>query len=377
MALFPKTGAAPEPGVARLQMPATLREAVVAQLRTAIVAGELAPGALLKDAELAAQLGLSTTPVREALMQLAAEGLVEIEPNRLKRVTPIDLDAMVELFEVQSRLWGLGYVWGAPRIGPDELAHLQRVYAEHAAAIERGDNAVAIAAAHAFHRVFMEASGNRELLRVSLDRLALIQRFVRLRAPWLISLEGLAQHRAMLDALDRGDVQKTIALYEDTSAVLSNVARELRDLKIKSEEKIMTQNTQKLSLEDERDIAAVIVRYGSGIDSRNWALFRSCFADDVHADYGQFGTWNGCEEFAAAMEKTHEPMGMTLHRMSNIVIAAIAGGAKVRTYVDAVLCAKEADGAFRQGIGYYDDELIKTGEGWRIKNRQFNSVRIF
>lgn len=229
MALFPDIGAAPESGVSRLQIPATLREAVVAQLRTAIVAGELAPGTLLKDAELAAQLGLSATPVREALMQLAAEGLIEIEPNRLKRVTPIDLDAMVELFEVQSRLWGLGYAWGAPRIGASELAQLHRIYAEHAEAIQKHDTGAAIAAAHAFHRVFMEASGNRELVRVSLDRLALIQRFVRLCAPWLISAEGLEQHREMLDALDRGEVQRTITLYEDTSAVLADVARQLRD----------------------------------------------------------------------------------------------------------------------------------------------------
>ena len=229
MALSPDTGLAPASGVARLQMPATLREAVVAQLRTAIVAGELAPGTLLKDAELAARLGLSATPVREALMQLAAEGLIEIEPNRLKRVTPIDLDAMVELFEVQNRLWGLGYAWGAPRIGAVELAQLHGIYVEHDTALAKHDTGAAIAAAHAFHRVFMEASGNRELLRVSLDRLALIQRFVRLRAPWLISAQGLAQHREMLDALDRGDFQKTIALYEETSAVLANVARELRD----------------------------------------------------------------------------------------------------------------------------------------------------
>jgi len=210
-------------------MPATLREAVVAQLRLAIVAGDLAPGTLLKDAELAKQLGLSATPVREALVQLAGEGLVQIEPNRLKRVTPIDLDAMIELFEVQSRLWGLGYAWGAPRVGAIELAHLRAIYAEHAAAIARGDNTAAIGAAHAFHRVFMEASGNRELVRVSLDRLALIQRFVRLCAPWLISPQGLEQHREMLDAVAGGEAQKAIALYEATSAVLANVARELRD----------------------------------------------------------------------------------------------------------------------------------------------------
>lgn len=219
----------PESGLTRLQMPTTLREAIVEQLRKAIIAGELAPGTLLKDSELAAQLGLSTTPVREALVQLAGEGLVEIEPNRLKRVTPIDLDAIVELLEVQSQLWQLGYVWGAPRVGPAQLQRLREVHAAHAAAIARGDTAEVIAAAPEFHRVMVEASGNRELMRVSLDRMALIRRFVTLCAPWLATAEALDHHQKMLEALERGDAAAAIAAYEDISSVLVDAAKALRD----------------------------------------------------------------------------------------------------------------------------------------------------
>src|ERR1700728_355108 len=65
-------------GLARLSMPMTRHQAAVVQLRDAIVCGALAPGEHLKDLEIAAQLGLSSTPVREALVQLAAEGLVQI-----------------------------------------------------------------------------------------------------------------------------------------------------------------------------------------------------------------------------------------------------------------------------------------------------------
>lgn len=215
--------------IASLRQPATLREAVTTQLRAAIISGELKPGTQLKDAELAARLGLSATPVREALMQLAAEGLIEIEPNRLKRITPMDLDAMVELLEVQSRLWALGYAWGAPRVGPAELDRLRGAYAAHAAALERRDPAAILPAAHAFHKVLMEASGNRELVRVSIDRLALIQRFVQLCAPWLMSSDALAQHREILSALERNDAPTAVSLYEKTSGVLVEVARTLRD----------------------------------------------------------------------------------------------------------------------------------------------------
>lgn len=215
--------------MARIQLPTTLREAVVSQLREAIVAGELKPGALLKDSELAAQLGLSATPVREALMQLAAEGLIEIEPNRLKRVAPIDLDAMVELLEVQDRLWALGYAWGAPRIGSAELAELRQIYREHAEAIDQAKLMEAITAAHAFHRVLMIASGNRELVRVSLDRLALIQRFVRLRAPQLVSGEMLDKHRDIITALEQEDMSTVQSIYQQTSTALVEFAKTLRE----------------------------------------------------------------------------------------------------------------------------------------------------
>src|SRR5262245_59719432 len=117
-------------GVTRLQMPSTLREATVEHLRKEIVTGELQPGELLKEVELATQLGLSPTPVREALVQLASQGLVEIEPNRLKRVTPLNLPALRELLSVQHVLWQTGYSWGVPRVGPEELAAMEGVLAD-------------------------------------------------------------------------------------------------------------------------------------------------------------------------------------------------------------------------------------------------------
>jgi DNA-binding GntR family transcriptional regulator len=193
------------------------------------VLGKLKPGALLKDAELALKLGLSATPVREALVELAGEGLVEIEPNRLKRVTPIDYQAMVELLEVQHSLWALGYQWGVHRVGPAELKRLRAAHASHTRALRARNVAGAIAGAIAFHRVLMDASGNRELLRVSLDRLALIQRFVLLSAPSIVSTEGLAYHHAMLEALERGNVDAVLPIYHDATSVLLTAARSLRD----------------------------------------------------------------------------------------------------------------------------------------------------
>jgi DNA-binding GntR family transcriptional regulator len=193
-----------------LASPLTLRAAVAEHLRAAIVAAELAPGLLLKEVELAARIGVSATPIREALAELNAEGLVEIEPNRLKRVAPIDAAKTLNLFRVQTALWRMGYVWSFPNIGDAELGRLERAISDYAAALDAGDTLAAIRAGHAFHTVFVQASGNEELLRVTLDRRSLIARFILLRGSATISTNGLKQHRLMLRALKRGDTTEVL-----------------------------------------------------------------------------------------------------------------------------------------------------------------------
>jgi DNA-binding GntR family transcriptional regulator len=196
--------------LAPLASPVTLGEAVAEHLRTAIVAGELPPGVHLREVELAARIGVSATPVREALAQLQAEGLVEIEPNRLKRVAPLDSAKTLNLFRVQAALWRLGYVWSFDRIGEAEVGKLEQSLIHYSTALERGDPLGAIRAGHAFHTVFVQASGNEELLRVTLDRLSLIARFILLRGSSTVSLAGLKQHRMMLKALKRGESDEVL-----------------------------------------------------------------------------------------------------------------------------------------------------------------------
>jgi hypothetical protein len=131
-----------------------------------------------------------------------------------------------------------------------------------------------------------------------------------------------------------------------------------------------------LNADDERAITAVIMRYATGIDRRNWELFRTCFTEDVRAEYGSFGTWTSAAEITTFMEQAHAALGATLHRMSNVVIEARAEGAVVRSYVDALLMPGAAGGEPHRGIGYYDDEFVRTPQGWRIRRRLFVAVKI-
>lgn len=201
-------------GVMRLKAPATLREATVEHLREQIVTGVLQPGEQLKDFEVAAQLGLSPTPVREALLQLASEGMVEIQSNKLKRVTPLDLGAMRDLWAVQRVLWQTGYAWGVPKVGPASLDALSGALVTLEEALDRGDVRAAFLANTDFHSIVVAAAGNSELNRLIVDRYPLLERLVMVRMRQVITREMLDLNRGIYEALAHGDHERAIALGE-------------------------------------------------------------------------------------------------------------------------------------------------------------------
>jgi len=123
------------------------------------------------------------------------------------------------------------------------------------------------------------------------------------------------------------------------------------------------------------DVAEVLVRYATGIDRRDWKLFRSCFTEDCVGDYGAIGTFEGVEALTEFMTRAHAAMGHTLHRITNPAVTAGADGRVLaRSYVDVVLMdAKNQAGI--HAIGFYDDELVRADDGWRIARRRFTMVR--
>lgn len=199
---------------------ATLCQSVTALLRAKIIAGTIAPGTLLRETALAKELGVSATPVREALSLLASEGLVEIEAHRLKRAAPVDPKATRDLIRVQVELWRLGYIWGMPYVGRRQRELLDQLIAQYGAAIESSDYMAAIISSLEFHTIFIKASGNRELLRSTLDRRGLIARFIFLYGRETISASGLAQHRSILDAFEVDDHRRVLACLDRMAARL-------------------------------------------------------------------------------------------------------------------------------------------------------------
>ena len=127
--------------------------------------------------------------------------------------------------------------------------------------------------------------------------------------------------------------------------------------------------------EDRQDISDVLIRYATGIDRRDWPLFRTVFTADCELDYGEIGTWHGIDAVTAFMEQSHAMAGHTMHRMSNQAIAVDGDRADARTYVDGLILGPDNTSGVN-AVGFYDDDLVRTADGWRIARRRFTPVRV-
>jgi 3-phenylpropionate/cinnamic acid dioxygenase small subunit len=127
---------------------------------------------------------------------------------------------------------------------------------------------------------------------------------------------------------------------------------------------------------DRDAIADVLVRYATGIDTKDWPLFRTCFTPDVHADYGDIGVWDGVDAITAYMDETHVAMPDTKHMLTNIAIELDGDTATTSTYVHAVLVVSREPETSVDAFGRYVDRFVRTGDGWRIRERTFRTTRV-
>lgn len=179
-----------------------LYEQVAERLRNRIFAHELAPGTWIDEQVVAAELGISRTPLREALKVLAAEGLVELKPRRGCYVTQLSEQDLDEVFPVMALLEGRVAQEAARRATDADLARLAAIHEgleRHAAA---GDADRFFEANQVFHNALQELAGNRWLKQLIEDT----RKVIKLTRRDSLRLEGrlkqsLAEHRAILKAL--------------------------------------------------------------------------------------------------------------------------------------------------------------------------------
>jgi DNA-binding GntR family transcriptional regulator len=193
--------------------PITRKEAIIRQLREEIVSGRLAQGTLVRDAEIAARLGVSITPVREAITHLAAEGLIDLAPNRGRYVTKVTQKSALELMDVMGVLACSGVEWGVENLTETHLAQARDIYSEFVLFVESENMTAASAACADFSTILISASGNRELqthvdLLVARSRRLLGMSIGRATfKPWV---DGYGQ---TLELLERGDLSGGVRRY--------------------------------------------------------------------------------------------------------------------------------------------------------------------
>jgi DNA-binding GntR family transcriptional regulator len=183
-----------------------LRDDVYRRLRDAIVDGTFLPGEQLKDGELAEWLGVSRTPVREALLRLGASGLVVSLPGRSTRVSTIDAPAVRDARDVIAAMHELAVRQTTGRLREDDIERMRDANRRFAEAVDSGDIDAALDADEEIHRIPVTALGNRAVETV-LDQFdPLVRRAERLR----FSTDGHASvdlHSRLIDLIAAGDVQ--------------------------------------------------------------------------------------------------------------------------------------------------------------------------
>ena len=181
-----------------------LREVVFDVLRNAITSGLLQPGERLMENQLAEQLRVSRTPVREAIRKLEQEGFVVMAPRRGTYVADISIRDINEVFEIRSALEVLAAGLAAERIGEDDLEHLERLLVEIGEYIEKGDTAKIVEADCRFHDILYGATNNKTLAAIisNLREKLTVFRTISYGYPGRAK-RSLEEHRRIVEALAR------------------------------------------------------------------------------------------------------------------------------------------------------------------------------
>lgn len=198
---------------------ATLAEQVYGAVRARIVSGELGPGTFVREKDLEA-MGVSRTPIRDALGRLASEGFLERLPHRGFRVPEEPLRQLLDLYPIVASLEVLAGRLALPRFTPDDVAELKRANAELALASAGGDAGARSAWNTRFHEVLSRRSGNARLAGLLDDlrqQLAALERWAYEQGD--LADRSVAEHAALIEAIERGDRERVLRLLEQNYAL--------------------------------------------------------------------------------------------------------------------------------------------------------------
>ncbi|HVX64844.1 MAG TPA: GntR family transcriptional regulator [Pirellulales bacterium] len=190
----------------------TVREQVTDRLRQAILSGQFETGQRLKETELASELGVSRGPIRDALLQLTSEGVLEYQPNCGVEVAPPADDAVRSVLvslrrTIESSALRLAY----PKLSPPDVAAWEAILEKLRAACEAEDFPLIVESDMAFHRWVVEHAREPDLLSMWL-RIVMRLRLVYSRHKRF--KEIIPEHARVVKAVRRGDLEAAVKALE-------------------------------------------------------------------------------------------------------------------------------------------------------------------
>ena len=183
-----------------------LRDVVFNTLRQAIITGEFAPGERLMEISLANRLGVSRTPVREAIRKLELEGLVIMIPRKGAQVAKITEKNLRDVIEIRTVLEEFATVLACERIIQDGISELRQAHEDFVLAVEKGDLLDIVDKDEIFHNTIFGATNNDRLITIINN---LREQFYRYRMEYVKDIRQrsnlVEEHRKLLDAISNRD----------------------------------------------------------------------------------------------------------------------------------------------------------------------------
>ncbi|MER5920476.1 GntR family transcriptional regulator [Streptomyces mirabilis] len=201
-----------------------LRDRAYEAIRDAIVAGELAPGAVVRDAGLAELLGLSRAPVREAFSRLVDEGLLESKPQSYTRVTPLVAADVRDAAAVVGAMHELAARTAVPRLEAPHIEVMREANVRFADAVRAGDVDAALTVDDALHDVLVRVSGNRAAAATVARYTPLIRRLERRRFGEGGNCRSAGLHDELIDACAERDVAAAVRVTAEIWGALEDLA---------------------------------------------------------------------------------------------------------------------------------------------------------
>lgn len=183
-----------------------LRDVVFENLREAILEGKLKPGQRLMEVQLAEQLGVSRTPVREAIRKLELEGLVVMLPRKGAYVANMSLKDVIDVLEIRAILEGLAASLAAERINPEDIKKLEKIAQEFEECTIASDIDTLLKKDVEFHECIFKATNNKKLHSLINSLWEQVYRFrVTYISDYDSSLSIVNEHKLILEAIKKGD----------------------------------------------------------------------------------------------------------------------------------------------------------------------------